>query len=364
MKTLVFVGAHDLMVPYINNLACTHQVCVYDSGVFTVQLSPEVVVRKLPKKFFGIQMFLTGERSLPWYMSHIQSSLKNDNPDDIIVLDFIRLWYLQVLWYRLKNRSVRIHLYSESQRIPPSLFSAASFILFWLVLFCTQKLLTAYFAFTDRGIKFAQKIGIRVPIILLPAPIDTQLFYPNETKEFLKDGILRIIINARYVKYKRHQDLLKALVIVKASGVPFILTCIGRGGDRSVIEREVEALGLSKEVFFLEPVPRDKLVFVYQKHDVLVLPSDNEAIGMVAPEAMACGLVTITSDTVGANVYVVPNETGVIIKTGDIQSLANSLMCLTPVSCKRMSIAARMRIMEFSTEEFTKKMYNTIVTNI
>ena len=364
MKTVVFVGAHDLMVPYINDLTRTHKVYVYDNGIFTVPLSSEVVVRKLEKKLFGVQNFFTSERSLPWYMSRIQAALKTDMPDDIIVLDFIRFWYLQVLWYRLNHKSVKVHLYSESQRIPQSLVSRIPFIFFCLLLISTQNLLSSYISFTEYGAQFAKRLGIKKNITLLPPIIDTKLFYPSENKEFLKDGVLKILMNARYVSYKRHGDLLQALVIMKASGAPFSLTCIGRGGNRNAIEKEVERIDLSGVVTFMNSVPREQLVRVYQAHDVLVLPSDNEAIGMVVPEAMACGLVTITSDTVGANVYVVPNETGVIIKTGDIQSLAHSLMCLTPISCKRMSIAARIRSMEFSTEEFTKKMYNTIVTNI
>jgi len=287
-----------------------------------------------------------------------------DAPDDIVVLDFIRLWYLQVLWYRLRHRSVKVHLYSESQRIPRSFISCVSFFFFWLVLFSTQKLLTSFIAFTEYGAKFAKMIGVKRAIVLLPAPIDTQLFYPKKGKEFFKGGILKILMNARYVPYKRHSDLLQALVIVKASGRQFSLTFVGRGGERSLIELEVEKLGLSDVVTFLELVPRDKLVFVYQEHDVLVLPSDNEAIGMVVPEAMACGLPTITSDTVGANVYVIPKVTGEIIPTKDVKALAKTLQSLSKARCKSMGDAAYKHIGSFASDGLLEEKYSKIIKNL
>jgi len=284
-----------------------------------------------------------------------------DAPDDIVVLDFIRLWYLQVLWYRLRHRSVKVHLYSESQRIPRSFVSCVSFFFFWLVLFSTQKLLTSFIAFTEYGVRFAKMIGVKRAIVLLPAPIDTQLFYLKKGKEFFKGGILKILMNARYVPYKRHSDLLQALVIVKASGRQFSLTFVGRGGDRSLIELEVEKLGLSDMVTFLEPVPRDKLVYIYQEHDILVLPSNGEAIGMVVPEAMACGLVTVTSDTVGANVYVQDGKTGIIYPTGDIKSLASVLLQMSPAQCNMMGTAAEKHIKMFASYQVLEKKYRSFL---
>ena len=64
---------------------------------------------------------------------------------------------------------------------------------------------------------------------------------------------------------------------------------------------------------------------LYQDHDVLVLPSYNEAIGMVVPEAMSSGIPTITSDTVGANVYVLPGKNGLIFETGNVKALKAAL---------------------------------------
>jgi len=69
----------------------------------------------------------------------------------------------------------------------------------------------------------------------------------------------------------------------------------------------------------------------------LVLPSNREAIGMVVPEAMACGLATITSTVVGANTYVVEGETGFIFETGEAEQLAARLELLTkPGEAERM----------------------------
>ena len=115
-------------------------------------------------------------------------------------------------------------------------------------------------------------------------------------------------------------------------------------------------------VVFLEPVSHTKLVSVYHAHDVLVLPSYNEAIGMVVPEAMACGIPTITSDTVGANVYVQEGETGYVFPTSDVEALAQTLEKLCdPAELAKMGQAARERIeTEFTIEKSAEKFRHAI----
>ncbi|MFM2424361.1 MAG: hypothetical protein RLZZ70_752 [Candidatus Parcubacteria bacterium] len=327
MKTVAFVGAHDLMVPYINSLTPTHHVVVYENGTFNVPLADAVTMRPLPKKVFGLQNFFKGETSLPWYMTGLGKSLQSDKPDDIIVLDFIRLWYLQVLWFRVWHKNTNVHLYSESKRIPPTLTSKIAFFVFVAILICTQKLVKNFFVFTEQGILFTKRLGITIPTILLPAPVDVGNFQPASNKKYLNDGILHILINARYVEYKRHEDVFRACQMCKDTGMKISLTCIGRGNQDglSYIQNLAKKYGVLELTTFRDPVDRQTIPRLYDTIDLLVLASDNEAIGMVVPEAMACGVPTVTSDTVGANTYVLPGKTGLIFKTKNVNELANAI---------------------------------------
>ena len=109
-------------------------------------------------------------------------------------------------------------------------------------------------------------------------------------------------------------------------------------------------------------MPLSEMPELYRAHDVLILPSYNEAIGMVVPEAMSCGRPTVTSDSVGANVYVKNGVTGFIFTTGDINSLAETLQkCCDQNKLKHMGAAARLHIIEnYSADQSVKKLETII----
>jgi glycosyltransferase involved in cell wall biosynthesis len=76
-------------------------------------------------------------------------------------------------------------------------------------------------------------------------------------------------------------------------------------------------------------------VNVYNQNDIIVLPSVNEPIGIVVPEAMACGLPAIVSDTCGAKTYVRDGENGFIFKTFDYFDLADKIVQLSDAERRR-----------------------------
>lgn len=170
------------------------------------------------------------------------------------------------------------------------------------------------------------------------AGIDTDTFYPAEHREYKHYEKLKVLMVARMVPYKEHGTLLKALHRLKSRNeLPGIqLDLLGEGPLKAKVKKEVQRLGLNNHVKFLDKVPYSEMKNLYQSHDFLVLPSDGEAIGMVVPEAMACGTPVIVSDTVGAKDYVVDGENGLIFKTGDDQDLAEKLMKISVMDLEQM----------------------------
>lgn len=102
-------------------------------------------------------------------------------------------------------------------------------------------------------------------------------------------------------------------------------------------------------------VPYVEMPSVYAEHDVLVLPSAKEQFGMVVPEAMAHGLVTVVSDRVGSIGCIVPGETGELFRTDERSHLALVLDRLTqdPDRIERMGRAARDFVEQHATPEVT-----------
>jgi glycosyltransferase involved in cell wall biosynthesis len=164
-------------------------------------------------------------------------------------------------------------------------------------------------------------------------------------------------MNARFLAFKRHQDLLVAVRDLIQAGRSVSVSLIGSmdlGMDD--ITNLITELDLNDVVTIVPPRPHADMSALYHAHDVLILPSYNEAIGMVVPEAMACGIPTITSDTVGANVYVTQGVTGYIFNTGNVQDLSEKIdSCFDAVSLQKMGESARQEILKYSIPEIRSK---------
>lgn len=320
------------------------------------------ILHFLPYKSFGLQALvnIVGRETLaPRYFYGLQSCLKKIKPKQIVVFDFYHWYFLQALWFARRHPERKLFIYSETRVWPRNPVSKLFLWLMLRVLKFNDKYVSAIIVYTEAGKKFFTQYLPNVPVYLLPVGIDTNLFFPNPTPNVVEERPLRVLMNARYIDCKRHTDLFQAVALLNQRGLSIELFCIGKNGSlREQLERSVSEQGLNKRVTFLEAVNNAAAMrMVYQEHDVLVLPSDREAIGMVVPEAMACGLPTITSSAVGANSYMVEGETGFIFPVGDVEALAAHLeKCFDKEALKRMGRKASERIkQEYSLEHVTQR---------
>ena len=77
-----------------------------------------------------------------------------------------------------------------------------------------------------------------------------------------------------------------------------ITLIVGSGDERKKLEALKDSLGL-KGVFFLGHREQEELRRLYSTADVLAVPSRKEPFGLVALEAMACGLPVVASNEGG-----------------------------------------------------------------
>lgn len=122
--------------------------------------------------------------------------------------------------------------------------------------------------------------------------------------------------------------LLDALKILKDRRYSFV--CDFVGGETAEIDaarfkEEVEKRGLNKLVIYDgKKYGIDKIIF-YQNADIFVAPSLDEAFPLVELEAMQCGLPIVATRVGGVTEEVKDGENGLLAKTGDPASLAESL---------------------------------------
>ncbi|MBK9055158.1 MAG: glycosyltransferase family 4 protein [Chloroflexi bacterium] len=87
------------------------------------------------------------------------------------------------------------------------------------------------------------------------------------------------------------------------------------------------------------------MLSLYQSCDLFVLPTEAEAFGIAAIEALAVGLPVITTPVGGLTDVVVDGENGFLLQPGDLQGLVQAMTRLAndPALRQRMGQAARQR---------------------
>jgi glycosyltransferase involved in cell wall biosynthesis len=160
-----------------------------------------------------------------------------------------------------------------------------------------------------------------------------------------------ILFCGKLQPWKRPDDALHAFM--RAQLAHTWLVFAGDGAMREQLELLASDLGVAQRVRFLGFQNQSQLPAVYNASNVLVLPSDYEAFGLVVNEAMACGCPAIISDRVGAKYDLVQhNVTGFVYPCGDIDMLVQVLVDILSDNDRlmRMSELARKHVQKWSPE--------------
>lgn len=170
-----------------------------------------------------------------------------------------------------------------------------------------------------------QLLDIATPIELTYNFVDKRVYYPREAASLRSDfaapheKILMHISNFRPVK--RVGDVIDIFARVSEK-VPSKLLLVGEGPELSKIQCKIRQLGLEDRVSFLGK--QEDVAQVISMADLLLLPSEKESFGLVALEAMACGVPTIGSNAGGIPELITHGETGFLSPIGDVEGMAQN----------------------------------------
>lgn len=199
-------------------------------------------------------------------------------------------------------------------------------------------------AITVVGESMVEKVDSVVPhanAAVIPMGTDLSgLFVPpaaNADRE--KDLVLFV---GRLVPEKGVEHLLEAIAAIAPGRPSLRLMIAGCGPSESALRERSDALGLGDRVMYLGGVSHAELPALYQKAAVAVFPfAGQEGFPLVVVEAIGCGCPVIVSDLRAVRATVQHGVTGVLVRPGDVTSLAGAMRSVLNDTDKSKQIADR-----------------------
>ena len=180
--------------------------------------------------------------------------------------------------------------------------------------------------------------GITAPIRVIHNFVNCSLYRPNP--EAQARGRKRILHISNFRPVKRVLDCISVFARVREQ-VDAELVMAGDGPDRGPAEQLARELGVDADVRFLGK--QDHMERLIPQMHVLHLPSEMEAFGLAALEAMACGVPPVATRTGGVPDLITHERDGYLEPVGDVEGQAGRITALLtdPGLHTRVAAAAR-----------------------
>ena len=196
--------------------------------------------------------------------------------------------------------------------------------------------------------------------------VDTDIFHPGEPSPALRADLgfapedFVVLFCGRLEPDKGIHKLLEALGAVENPRIKLLIVgspFFGRTQQSSFLRKlEQQARGLEGRVQFTGYIPNEALPAYYHLADVVCVPTlVEEAAGLVAVEAMACGRPVLATRSGGMPEYLAGSQAVLVDRGPDIVGqLAWALQMLYehPNLCREMGAAGAQRARDFSVAAF------------
>jgi glycosyltransferase involved in cell wall biosynthesis len=201
-----------------------------------------------------------------------------------------------------------------------------------------NRMVDAYLAIGSLNRRYYVEHGVaKDRIFMVPYAVDNARFMAdaakaNATREAfraqlgLESGRPVLLFAAKLIERKRPAQLIEAFAAVHADPAlehPYLVFA-GDGPLRAQLERDAARLAPGA-IKFLGFQRQSELPRCYDLCNAFVLPSGQEAWGLVVNEVMCAGRAVIASDMVGSAPDLVRPENGAVFRTDDVTDLARAM---------------------------------------
>jgi L-malate glycosyltransferase len=174
-----------------------------------------------------------------------------------------------------------------------------------------------------------QVFGVANEIRVIKNFVNCDLYKPDEEKAgarlYAPPGEKLLIHLSNFRPVKRVLDCIRVLAEVRKS-VPAHLLMAGDGPDRGPAEHLARKLAVHQHVTFLGK--QNHVERLISLAHVLLMPSELESFGLVALEAMACGVVPVATRVGGVPELITDGEDGFLEAVDDITAQAARVVSL------------------------------------
>ncbi len=181
-------------------------------------------------------------------------------------------------------------------------------------------------------------------IKVIPNFVDARTFRPQPEhplrKKFAEEGQFVLIHASNFRKVKNVPAVIEVLDLLRPE-LPVTLLLVGEGPELGAARQLVEERGLADSVQFLGHI--DHLENILPVADALLLPSWHESFGLVALEAMACGVVPLVTTRGGAEEFIQDEVNGFLRDPDDVDGMANAIRRLATDGELRMQLGEEAR---------------------
>ena len=193
----------------------------------------------------------------------------------------------------------------------------------WRVVVCSHFMVTQLMRDFSLPLDKIDMIPNGVVMPLLPFDTATQRQIFRQRYQPYDAPLLYAV--GRLVYEKGWHVLIAALANLRIDYPDARLVLAGVGGFRAELERVARAHDVYSAVTFAGFITDDERDGLYASADIAVFPSLYEPFGIVALEAMALRCPVVVCDTGGLREVVNANRTGILVNTGDVDSLVAGL---------------------------------------
>ncbi|MCX5724497.1 MAG: glycosyltransferase family 4 protein [Nitrospirae bacterium] len=170
--------------------------------------------------------------------------------------------------------------------------------------------------------------GREVDLRYAPPGVDAHSFCPGSERTLDRDPYV-LCVGRLDDPRKNIGLLLEAYALIPLdirSRMRLVLA--GHAGPADSFWQRAEALGLRDRIAFLHHPSRDELISLYRQANLFALPSDEEGLGVVLLEAMACGIPVVSTRSGGPDSLITDGEDGYLVPLDDVAALADRIVRL------------------------------------